>query len=102
MQHDLYVHPDPHLRRTHPFLVDLQLPISAESHRIVAPLAPTGLTGTRAAHVCPIVVHDRESHLVMMWMRQTVPAGALRRPVGSIAAWRDDLTRAIEWLFSGI
>jgi hypothetical protein len=31
-----------------------------------------------------------------------VPARFLRHPIGSIAQHRDDLTRALDWLFFGI
>ncbi len=37
-----------------------------------------------------------------MPLMTTVSARALRRPVGSIAAWRDDISRALDWLFFGI
>lgn len=100
MQHDLYAHPDRRLRRHYPFLVDLQSPISADSHRIVAPLAPVRITGSLPARVRPIIVYDEESYSVMMM--HTVPTRLLRHPVGSIAPWRDDIALALDWLFFGI
>jgi post-segregation antitoxin (ccd killing protein) len=32
----------------------------------------------------------------------SLPVTALRDPLGSIAAHRDDITRAVDWLFTGI
>lgn len=102
MQHDLYVHPERRLRHYYPLLVDLQSAISADTHRIVAPLAPVSITGSTGSRVRPVVEHEGERYSVMMGMMQTVPARILRRRVGSIASWRDDLTRAVDWLFVGI
>lgn len=102
MQHDLYVHPDRRLRRHYPFLVDLQSAISADRHRIVAPLSPVSLTGSTPARIRPIIQHDGEHYSVMMGMMHTTPVRILRHTVGSIAPWRDDITLALDWLFFGL
>jgi hypothetical protein len=41
------------------------------------------------------------AYLLAVELMTSLPISALRNPLGSIAAHRDDITRAIDWLFSG-
>ena len=50
----------------------------------------------------PGVRHDEQDYIVMLTMIATLLTAALRAPVGSIAAWRDDITRGLDWLLWGI
>jgi hypothetical protein len=50
----------------------------------------------------PLVRHDGEQFIVIMRLLGLLPIRLLRHPVGSIAQYRDDLTRALDWLFFGI
>ncbi len=102
MQHDLFVHPDVRLRRAFPLVVLLQSDIAGGDQRIVAPMTPIGLAPRLPSRQVPIVRHDETNYSVFMPLMTTVSARALRRPVGSIAAWRDDISRALDWLFFGI
>jgi len=38
----------------------------------------------------------------MMRLVGFLPARHLREPIGSIARYRDDISRALDWLFFGI
>ena len=101
MQHDLFVNPNQRLRRAYPFLVLMQADIVEGASRVVAPAIPAAAV-LAPSRLLPIVHHDGAQYAVMVDQITNVPSRSLGRPVGSIAAWRDDLTRALDWLFFGI
>jgi len=102
MQHDLYVNPNRRLRFVYPLIVQLQADIVEGQDSIVAPLTPTDLMPGAGSRIRPQVRHEGRDLIVVMRLMTPLPARLLRHPVGSIAIWRDDLTRAIDWLFTGI
>jgi len=50
----------------------------------------------------PIVHHDGGEFLLALELMTSLPRGALRQKVGSIRAHRDAITRALDWLFTGV
>jgi mRNA-degrading endonuclease toxin of MazEF toxin-antitoxin module len=82
--------------------VVLQADVVAADTRIVAPLATTVIKPAPLSRALPLVPHDGRDYVVMMRLIGVLPARQLRQPVGSIAHYRDDLTRALDWLFFGI
>ena len=101
MQHDLFVNPGRQDRAGFPLVVTLQANVVESGADVVAPL--TLLTrDAPKIRLMPIVEHDGKRYLVVFTLMTSLPGHLLRRPVGSIAAWRDDLTRALHWLFLGI
>jgi toxin CcdB len=103
MQHDVFANPAPRTRAAFPFVAVLQADLSAESRsRMVAPMAPRGAMMGAVGRLMPIVQHDGHEFLLAMELMTSVPVSALRNPLGSIAARRDDITRAVDWLFIGI
>jgi CcdB protein len=102
MQHDVFVNPHPGTRGAFPFIADLQADIAQGKARIVAPMALAADLSRATARLTPLVSHEgRAWHLVVPLMTQ-VPATRLRNPVGTIRMSRDDITRAIDWLFTGV
>jgi hypothetical protein len=61
-------------------------------------VAARGLT----TRLVPIVQHDGGNYAALFNSITHLSARLLRHPVGSIARYRDDLTRALDWLFFGI
>jgi toxin CcdB len=102
MQHDLFVNPSRRGRAIYPLLVDLQTDIVGGEGRIVAPLTTTATVPNPPVRVLPRVMHDGQSYVVMMRLLGFLPARQLGSSVGSIAQHRDDITRALDWLFFGI
>lgn len=101
MQHDLFANPNRRERQSFPFIVDLQANVVEGQYRIVAPL--TAVTAkTPNSRLVPIVKHDGQHYAVFLNLITNLSARLLRHPVGSIARYRDDLTRALDWLFFGI
>jgi len=56
----------------------------------------------RPSRMRPVIRHDGDAFIVMMRLLGMVPTRLLRQPVGSIADYWDDLSRALDWLFFGI
>ena len=102
MQHDLFVNPSRRSRRIYPLVVVLQADVADADTRIVAPLAATDVVPGPRIRALPVVSHDRRDYVLMMRLMGVLPARHLRQSVGSIAGYRDDITRALDWLFFGI
>jgi hypothetical protein len=101
MQHDLFVNPNRRERLGFPLLVQLQANVVEGGYRIVAPL--TAITeGVPINRLLPVVEHDGQRYAVLFNLITNLSRRLLRHPVGSIAQYRDDLARALDWLFLGI
>lgn len=101
MQHDVYANSTQGERRSYPFRVVLQADIDEEAMKIVASLVPVSAVPNRS-RLLSIVEHNGQSYGVILHLMTHVPARRLKRPAGSLSAWRDDLTQALDWLFFGI
>jgi toxin CcdB len=100
-QHDLFANPNRRRRGVYPMIVALQANAVGGESAIVAPLTPvTALTPV--SRLLPIIAHGDQRYVVVFSFVTNIPARLLRHPVGSIASYREDLTRALDWLFFGI
>jgi toxin CcdB len=102
MQHDLFVNPNRRARSIYPLLVVLQADVAEGDGRIVAPLTTTAIVPAPPRRVLPLVSHAGQDYVVMIRLLGFLSVRHLRGPVGSIAQYRDDITRALDWLFFGI
>jgi toxin CcdB len=101
MQDDLFLNPNRRERMGFPLIVTLQADVTEGALRVVAPL--TAVTSrTPTSRLVPIVEHDGKPYAVVFNLMTNLSTRLLRHPVGSIARYRDDLTRALDWLFFGI
>jgi hypothetical protein len=64
--------------------------------------ADRGTAGTPINRLVPIIEHNGEHFVVLFNLITNLSSRLLRHPVGSIAQYRDDLSRALYWLFFGI
>lgn len=102
-QHDLFPNPNARSRRAFPLLVVLQADMAEGDRKLVAPLAPYIAPFTSAqSRALPIIEHDARRYAVALPLISSVPRNVLRRAVGSLADYRADITRALDWLFFGI
>jgi toxin CcdB len=101
MQHDLFANPNRRERQGFPFIVDLQANIVDSDYRMVAPLTAVAAR-IPVTRLVPIIEHDGQKFAVLFNLMTSLSTRLLRHPVGSIAAYRDDLSRALDWLFFGI
>jgi hypothetical protein len=103
MQHDLFVNPSRAMRKTFPFIADLQADLIGGAHRITAPLVPlAALVRQNEAALLPVVVHDDRDYVLMLTLIAALPANLLRNSVGTVREFRFEITRGLDWLFSGI
>ena len=92
MQHDVFGNNNVRSRLSQPFLVSLQADGVDGPLCLACPvLAPATLKASKA--VIP-VVFEGESYLLALLLMKAVDRRSLRRPAGSIAAYRDDILRA--------
>ncbi|HST74204.1 MAG TPA: CcdB family protein [Acetobacteraceae bacterium] len=103
MQHDVFANPASKSRAAFPFLVLLQADLATDGEfRVVAPLAnDAGLSGA-GGKLLPAVSYGGGTYRVVLDMITSVPKAALRAPLGSVAAHRDEITRGLDWLFTGV
>jgi toxin CcdB len=101
MQHDLFANPSRASRAAYPLFVLLQAQAVEGQTRVVAPLIPI-TAGFLTSRTLPVVDHEGVRYAVVLELVTNLPTRLLRNPVGSIAQHRDDLTRALDWLFWGI
>lgn len=102
MQHDLFANPSRGGRAVYPLVVVLQADVVEADTRIVVPLTATSNAPTPRSRALPLVSHDGREYAVLMRLMGVLPARLLRQSVGSVAHYRDDITRALDWLFFGI
>jgi toxin CcdB len=102
-QHDVFSNPTRQTRATYPLLVVLQSDYVEGESRVVAPLrlrehAPTPPVN----RAVPIVTVDGRQYALALPQIASIDTSRLRARVGSIAAFHDDITRALDWLFFGL
>ena len=100
MQHDVFVNPGVRTRATQPFLAVLQADIASGPQRLVCPIFV--FQALKPSRTVLTVAIDGITYLLPVEQVTGFPTSLLRRPVGSIAAHRDDITRVIDWLFTGV
>jgi toxin CcdB len=76
--------------------------LEAMQTRVVAPLLPAGAAGQPMSGLNPSLVVDGQSFVLMPQLAATLTLAELGRPVGSLAAARDSIVRAVDILLSGV
>jgi toxin CcdB len=102
MQHDVFLNPGHRFRGGFPYVVELQANVAEGNDRIVAPLVLTGGRSGRVDRLMPLVRLEGADYFLAIPLLGRLPRNRLRHPVGTIRAYRDDIVRAIDWLFTGI
>ncbi len=103
MQLEVFPNPLVRARRAYPYVVVLQADIAALGReRIIAFLAPRAEIGPVAGRLMPVVEMSGREFVLLMPSLTNVPVTELRRPVGTLAAFRDRIVEAIDWTFLGI
>ena len=102
MQHDVFVNPSTRFRSAFPFVAELQADIAEGRDRMVAPLAPATAIPQTPGRLTPIVRHDGQAYRLFVPLMGLLPRGRLTKPLGTIQEHRDDIVRAIDWLFTGV
>ncbi len=100
MQHDVFGNDNVRSRISQPFLVNLQADGVDGPLCLACPLFAPGMLKSSKT-IIPVTFEGKSCLLALPLMR-AVDRRSLRRPAGSIAAYREDILRALDWLFTGI
>jgi toxin CcdB len=103
MQFDVFDNPIAQARRDFPFVMILQSDMAGTGRdRIVAPLVPRKRMAKLAGRLTPIVGIGGLEHVLLVPRMTSVPAVDLRIVKAQLAAHRDDIVSAIDFLFLGV
>lgn len=96
------VYPNPRRSVVHaPYLLDIQCDWLHTGLRVVVPLVRPEYHGPPMKKLNPVVQVDGKSFVVSPTEIGSVPESELRKPVENLAADRDALTSALDFLFQG-
>jgi toxin CcdB len=103
MQFDVFDNPIPQARRDFPFVVALQSDVASTGRdRIVAPLVPRKRMAKLAGRLTPVVSVEGVEHVLLVPRMTSVAAADLRAIRAQLAAHRNDIDSAIDFLFLGV
>jgi toxin CcdB len=102
-QFDVFANPDKGSQARIPYVVSLQSDLlDTLQHYVVAPLRATkDATVIPLLRLNPCVTVESDAFYVRMQDLATVPRATLKRPVANLAAQRDELLAALDFLFTG-
>ena len=101
MQHDVFVNPGARTRSTQPFLTVLQADIAEGPGRLVCAIFAPHASLAYSKTVLALEIGGG-SYVLPLEQLTGFPARLLRRPIASLASYRDDIIRGLIWLFTGI
>jgi toxin CcdB len=101
-QFDVLDNPIPRARAAMPFVAILQSDLADTGReRVVAPLASSTAMPTLAGRLIPIVKVANQEYALLVPSLTTLPATDLRQVVASLAADRERILAALDYLFVG-
>lgn len=102
-QHDVFDNPVPRARRMFPFVAIVQHDFAyTDRERLVAPLSLlTEVPGT-VGRLTPVVKVLGTDHVLMLPQMSPVPVSDLRKKRDDLTAYRYEISRALDLLFSGV
>jgi len=97
---DVYPHPDAAVRKTTPFLVNVQNDyIDRVESRVVIPMRHVAAFGPRMRGLNPVYEISGKEVVLDTAALAAFPASGLKKPVASLSAQRDDIVAALDTLF---
>ncbi len=103
-QFDVYANPSRTTRQSYPFIVDIQSAIISEiTTRIVVPLGRKAqFKNEEMKGLTPTVIYEGEELLLLVPQIASMPAKALKNPLGSLSHLRDEIIAALDFAITGI
>ncbi len=103
-QFDVYNNPSKNTRDAYPYIVDIQSPLISEIvTRIVIPLGRLShFKNEQMKGLTPEITYDGEQLLLLTPQIASVPINTLKKPVGSLSHFRDEIIAAIDFAITGI
>lgn len=103
-QFDVYANPSSHSNAHYPYLVDIQsMLLSGLASRIVIPLGRSSAFGGEAMKgLTPQISFDGEELVLLTPQIASISEKQLRKPVGSLAHFREQIIAALDLAITGI
>lgn len=103
-QFDLYVNTDHDTNKIYPYFVDIQNALlDTLNSRVVIPLTPVRKSDkTYPKNLCPIIEIQNKKFALLTHQLTSVSVNFLKEKETSLAADRDDIVAAIDFLVTGI
>ena len=103
-QFDVYPNPSRTTKKHMPYLLDIQNSFLSDlSTRIVIPLGLRSSFNNEAmARLTPEVSYEGEQLLILTPLMASVPSSILKKPIGSLAHFRDEIINSLDFAVSGI
>ena len=103
-QFDVYINPSKTTRKHYPYLLDIQSPyISDIDTRIVIPLGyASSFSNEVMKGLTPEITYEDKSLLLLTPQISSVPAKLLKKPIGSLSYFREQIINAVDFAISGI
>ena len=103
-QFDVYANPSSHSKAHYPYLVDIQSAVLTDlATRIVIPLGRNSAFGGEPMKgLTPLLSFEGEQLLLLTPQIASIPEKQLRKPVGSLSHFRDQIVAALDLAITGI
>jgi toxin CcdB len=98
MRFDVYAMP----RGVAPYVVDVQAGfLSHLASRMVIPIVTEAKMPQRVNYLHPVLGINGDRHVLVTHQLTSILKHDLKRPIASLSAYQDEITRALELLFTG-
>ncbi len=103
-QYFLYKNQNRNSKKIYPYFVNVESDLLDElNSRVVIPLSPHKiLNQTNASKLCPIIVIEEGSFVLLTHQMTTVPKSILKKELASLEKYRYEILGAIDILLTGI
>jgi len=103
-QFDVYTNPSKYTRTAFPYIVDIQNSVISDiTTRIVIPLGRLAdFKSEKMQGLTPELSHEGEKLLLLTPQIASIPAKLLKKPVGSLSHFRDEIVAAMDFAITGI
>lgn len=103
-QFDVYKNPSRNTRKAFPYIVDIQNPVVSNiTTRIVVPLGKLeSFKNEVMKGLTPEIEYKGEKLLFLTPQLSSIPANVLKKPIGSLSHFRNEMISAIDFAITGI
>lgn len=103
-QFDVYPNPSRTTKKYLPYLLDIQNPFLSDlSTRLVIPLARKSIFRDEAMdRLTPEVTYDGEALLILTPQMSSIPVSALKKPLGTLSHFRDEVISSLDFAVTGV
>ncbi|MDD4863358.1 MAG: CcdB family protein [Alishewanella agri] len=103
-QFDVYANPSKNTRAAFPYIVDVQNSVISDiATRIVIPLGiAIHFKNEKLQGLTPELSYEGEQLLLLTPQVTSMPAKLLKKPIGSLSHFRDEIVAALDFAITGI